>query len=418
MKTHLLLLSLLALAPVVASARSHAKTPPAAPFLEIDPAARQLLNQAREKYASLRSLSFEVSSQAGGEKTGRSTVRFQAPNSLVLTQERNGKTQTITCFGNRIFVDRGATFSDLSIPNAAGLPTLQVPRQTVLDLVSGVGAEGTGVGNTIADWLQNEAILDDPRLAESGKKHGFRVRVSTLAPKAINGALLRGIKTQILPTNANSSASASERILWFDLQAPLLRRVEGSFSLKNEKPTVLVDTLFNQRLNPTFSPAAFDFAPGNRIPEQDTSPFHYDPRLVVGAHPYEFSAKSLSGQTIAPSDYRGKVLLLDFWATWCEPCVESLPELQGVYRKYHGQGLEVVGVSLDEDQGQLQGFVKAHKIPWPQVFDGKAWQSGVPNIYGVKAIPFFLIVGRDGEIAAVNPRDDLEGAAKRALTAK
>lgn len=115
------------------------------------------------------------------------------------------------------------------------------------------------------------------------------------------------------------------------------------------------------------------------------------------------------------ADLKGKVLLLNFWATWCAPCVKGLPELKGAYSKYHSQGLEVVGISLDEDNKALTSFIAKNQMLWPQIFDGKGWKSKVPNDYGVQAIPFLLLIGRDGKIAAVNPRGKLEEAVKAAL---
>ena len=109
-------------------------------------------------------------------------------------------------------------------------------------------------------------------------------------------------------------------------------------------------------------------------------------------------------------------MLLDFWATWCPPCVAEMPNVQAVYEKYHAQGLEVVSVPLDRDLAALQGFVASRKIAWPQIFDDK---GAMAKIYGVRAIPFALLVGRDGKIAAVNVRgDDLEIAVKAALAKK
>ena len=110
------------------------------------------------------------------------------------------------------------------------------------------------------------------------------------------------------------------------------------------------------------------------------------------------------------------MLLLDFWATWCPPCVAEMPNLKEAYDKYHAQGLEIVGVSLDRDRAALQSFVKSRKLAWPQIFDDK---GAMAKIYGVRAIPFALLVGRDGKIAAVNLRgDDLEAAVKAALVKK
>ena len=120
------------------------------------------------------------------------------------------------------------------------------------------------------------------------------------------------------------------------------------------------------------------------------------------------------------AQYKGKVTLVDFWATWCGPCREELPNVVSVYGKYKPKGFDVVGVSLDDkaDKSKLMKFTVANKMPWRQVFDGAGWESKIAKNYGVKAIPFTLLIGKDGKIAAVNPRGpELEPAVKAALAA-
>ncbi len=142
----------------------------------------------------------------------------------------------------------------------------------------------------------------------------------------------------------------------------------------------------------------------------------YDARLVVGAQPFALSDKTLDGKAISLDDYKSKVVLLDFWATWCGPCVGELPNVKANYDKYHAQGFDIVGISLDEDEDALRNFIKAKAMPWPQIFDGKGWEAGDAKTYGVQAIPFSLLIGKDGTIAAVNPRgEELEPALQAAL---
>jgi peroxiredoxin len=93
-----------------------------------------------------------------------------------------------------------------------------------------------------------------------------------------------------------------------------------------------------------------------------------------------------------------------------------MPSVLSNYKKYHGKGFEIIGISLDQDKAALTSFVKKHQMAWPQLFDGKAWQTPNAVRYGVKAIPFTLLIGKDGKIAAVNPRGEkLETAIKAAL---
>ena len=105
-----------------------------------------------------------------------------------------------------------------------------------------------------------------------------------------------------------------------------------------------------------------------------------------------------------PDDYKGKVVLLDFWATWCSPCRRELPNVVAAYQKYHTNGFEVVSVSLDQPgQGpQLLQFMKDNSMVWPQIYDGGYWQAAVATEYGVQAIPCPVVVDGDtGKILAV-----------------
>jgi peroxiredoxin len=115
-----------------------------------------------------------------------------------------------------------------------------------------------------------------------------------------------------------------------------------------------------------------------------------------------FLAKSLAGQDVTLSQFKGKVVLVDFWATWCPPCVEGMPGLKAAYEKYHGMGFEIVGISLDKSEGDLAAFIKKQSIPWTQIFDGKGWDSLLAQKYGVDVIPTMYLLDADGKIVGSN----------------
>jgi len=147
--------------------------------------------------------------------------------------------------------------------------------------------------------------------------------------------------------------------------------------------------------------------------------------IAVGQKAIPFHAKSVDGKTINfPDDYKGRIVLLDFWATWCPPCRAELPNVVDVYNQYHDKGFDVVSVSLDQPrQGPaLMQFVKDNKMSWPQIYDGRYWEAAIAVQYGVHSIPFPVLV--DGDTGAViafdtDARgDDLAKAVKRALAAK
>jgi len=130
----------------------------------------------------------------------------------------------------------------------------------------------------------------------------------------------------------------------------------------------------------------------------------------------DFNEKDLQGKPLSLSNYKGKVVLVDFWATWCPPCVASVPGIQKLYNKYHNKGFEVVGISLDEEKDALEKFVKLRKIPWPQHFDGKRFDGPLALKYGLDVAPTTYLLDRDGKIIKlITPADDLDQEVESAL---
>jgi peroxiredoxin len=128
--------------------------------------------------------------------------------------------------------------------------------------------------------------------------------------------------------------------------------------------------------------------------------------LAVGKPFPDFKEKDLNGKPISVSAYKGKILLVDFWATWCGPCVGELPNVLKTYEKYHGKGFEIVGISLDQEEKKLRDFIKSREMPWQQYFDGKGWQSKLAGTYGIMSIPATYLLDKEGNIAAKNLRGD------------
>ena len=129
--------------------------------------------------------------------------------------------------------------------------------------------------------------------------------------------------------------------------------------------------------------------------------------IKVGAEAPELILPMPNDKDLALSSLRGKVVLIDFWASWCAPCRKELPNVKRAYEKYKSKGFEILGVSLDKDRNAWLEAVSKEGLTWPQVSDLKFWESEACAIYAVQSIPYTVLVDRDGKILAT----DLRGAA-------
>jgi peroxiredoxin len=128
--------------------------------------------------------------------------------------------------------------------------------------------------------------------------------------------------------------------------------------------------------------------------------------LVAGTKFPDFDEKDLAGKSLSVANYKGKVVLIEFWATWCPPCVAAMPNVLATYRKFHDHGFEIIGVSLDADETALTDFIKKNKLPWPQYFDGQFWSNKLAVKYGITVVPTTFLLDRNGGIVGKNLRGE------------
>jgi thiol-disulfide isomerase/thioredoxin len=134
--------------------------------------------------------------------------------------------------------------------------------------------------------------------------------------------------------------------------------------------------------------------------------------------PFAATLTKLDGTKLTlPDDLLGKVVVIDFWAVWCKPCIATIPHMKALYAKYKSQGVEFVGISLDQDKKRLEAFVATNKMGWIHAFSGKAWSDPTARKYGIRGIPSIWVVGKDGKVVSDNARGRLPAIIEKALAA-
>jgi peroxiredoxin len=128
------------------------------------------------------------------------------------------------------------------------------------------------------------------------------------------------------------------------------------------------------------------------------------PAMQPGDQLTDFTLNDTDGKPVSISDYRGKFVLIDFWASWCAPCREENPNLLKAYEKYSSRGFEIIGISLDADKGSWLKAIEKDKLSWVNLSDLKGWESEPAQQYNIKSIPANALIDTSGKIIAVNLR--------------
>lgn len=374
-----------------------ATTPAVVPFAppRIDADAVALMDKSVKAYATLNELSqkFVVTNFVAGEVdpdgSGSGALMFQKPGSARVEAVVGGK--------SLLFVTDGVTLVSQVKPKK--YEQSDVKRKAIQRVLSSMPST--------ADLPLNLLVAGRNPLTDKASVPWQSAQLSSKD----------GLPGVVLVAPAVGGRKPASFGFYLDSQTHLLARVEASMEGPGEEggPNVVYSELTTFAPgDDAVTPGAFQYVPAPGVERI----YDYDKSLVVGAKPFALTGKTLNGKTVSLDSYKGRVVLLDFWATWCAPCRQELPNLLDNYKKFHTWGFDIVGVSLDEaeDEARLRKFVDYAGMSWPQLFDRSPFNGPNATTYGVKAIPFTLLIGKDGKIAAINPREeDLEPEIQAAL---
>ncbi|MCA9109847.1 MAG: TlpA family protein disulfide reductase [Planctomycetaceae bacterium] len=235
------------------------------------------------------------------------------------------------------------------------------------------------------DGLKNS---ERPMLAQQGRLLDVETQISSVDPE--DKAAVKAVMDQVINVMEERPLTNAHGSLAYGAMTIIEQTGDGELAESAAK-------IFGDALRTSDDPAFISLAATLEGSAR---------RINLKGKPIEVAGTTVAGEPFNVEAWKGKVVLVDFWATWCGPCVAAMPELVELYEAHHEAGLEIVGISLDDSRAQLEEFLHQKQLPWPTLFHEGAGEGGqdhpLATYYGVSSIPTAFLVNREGKVVATD----------------